>query len=239
VVRLTDPEVNIYNLFRGVSLKFTETAEPESHLHPPVNNRYLWNDMPDEYTRLWNGLRGGLIVPAADMEFSGLSHEAFVAQWVLRGASEEMIRKGPYYAYDLQGFYEFSDKPGDREVQKKLRDRIEFLVKDAPALATSINPRTPVKITDLNSGYLEATNGIAQNFLPLASCGKNLTRTPAVLVDFGKGRGKLIASQLLTAGRLDREFGEKGLYGIRYDEVAVQMVLNMISLSLKNIEEGF
>lgn len=238
VVRLTDPEVNSYNLFCGVSLKFTEAAEAESHLHPPVKNRYLWNDLPDEYTRLWNGLRGGLIVPAADMEFSGLSREAFAAQWVLRGASEEMIRNGPCYAYDLQGFYEFSDMPGDREIQKKLRDKIEFLVNDAPALATAINPKTPIEITDLHSGYMEAANGIAQNYMPLASCGKNLTRTPVALVEFGEEKGKLLVSQLLTAGRLDRDFGEEGLYGIRYDEVAVQMVLNMISLSLKNIDEG-
>lgn len=238
VVRLTDPEVKSYNLFKGVSLKFTETAEPESHLHPPAKNRYLWNEMPDEYSRLWNGLRGGLIVPAADMEFSGLSREAFAAQWVLRGASEEMIKKGPCYAYDLQGFYEFSDRPGDREVQKKLRDKIDFLVKDAPALATAINPRSPIEITDLHNGYLEATSGIAQNYLPLASCGKNLTRTPVALVEFGKGKGTLLVSQLLTAGRLAEDFGEEGLYGIRYDEVAVQMVLNMISLSLKNSDEG-
>jgi len=233
VVRISEAQVNSYDLFSGISLNFTETAEPESHLHPHTSSSDLWLNMPEEYTRLWNGYRGGLIVPAADMEFAGLSQEAFVAQWISRGAEENNIKKGPCYAYELQGFYDFSEKPDDRELQKKLKDRIDQLIEDAPALAVAINPKTPIAITDLHRGYMDARSGIADNFIPLASCGKNLTKTPVAMIDFGQGKGRLLVSQLLTSGRLAGNFGEDGLYGVRYDEVAAQFVLNMITLSLE------
>jgi beta-galactosidase len=234
VVRLSEPQVNSYNLFSGISLKFTEAAEPESHLHPHTTDHNLWNNLPEGYTRLWNGYRGGLIVPAADMEFAGLSQEAFITQWMSRGAEEDNIKNGPYYAYELQGFYEFSKNPDDRDVQQLLKDKIDLLIQDAPALAVAINPKTPIAITDLHQGYMDARNGIADNFIPLASCGKNLTKTPVAMIDFGQGKGRLLVSQLLTSGRLARNFGEEGLYGVRYDEVAAQYVLNMINLSLEN-----
>jgi len=232
VVRISTPEQNTYKLFGGITLKFTETAEPESHLHPDKLNRELWNNIPDTYTRLWNGFRGGLIVPAADMELSGLSAKAFITQWMSRGAKSDKIKSGGYYAYELQGFYEFSDKANDKIAEKKLKDKINFLVQDAPALAIAINPNLPVVTTDLNKGYRDAEKGIADNLVPLANCAKNLTQTPVVLVNFGSANGKLIVSQLLTAGRLGTHFGESGLYGIRHDEVAAQVVLNMLSLSL-------
>lgn len=233
VSRVSDPQVNTYSLFSGIALKFTESAEPESHIHPDKSNSELWNYISDEYTRLWNGYRGGLIVPAADMEFSGLSEKAFISQWLSRGAQEKNIIRGSYYSYELQGVFEFSDKANDKLVQKKLKDKIAFLVQDAPALAIAINPNTPIEITDLNKGYIDAQKGIANNFIALANCGKNLTQTPVAMIEFGQGKGKLLVSQLLTAGRLDKDFWEDGLYGLRYDEVAAQFVLNMISLSLK------
>lgn len=233
VMRISKPIKNTYPLFGGISLKFTETAEPESHLHADKNSNELWGNMPAPYTWLWNGLRGGLIVPAADMEFTGLSSKAFIAQWKARGAEEQKIMSSSYYAYELQGFYEFSDKPNDKAAEKKLKDRINFLVQDAPALAISINLNTPVTVTDLNNGYKEAEKGMAENLIPMANCAKNLTQTPVALITFGEGKGKLIVSQLLTAGRLAKGFGEAGLYGIRYDEVAVQYVLNMISVAVK------
>jgi hypothetical protein len=233
VMRITNPMVNTYPLFGGISLKFTETAEPESHLHPDKNNRELWGDMPDRYTWLWNGYRGGLVVPAADMSFNGLSSKAFMAQWKTHGADEQKIINGPYYAYELQGFYAFSDSPNDKTTEKKLKEKIYLLVQDAPALANSINPNSPVTMTDLSKGYKDAEKGIAENLVPLANCAKNLTQTPVALVSFGEGKGKLIVSQLLTAGRLAKGYGETGLYGIRYDEAAVQYVLNMLGLAVK------
>ncbi len=234
VANVRDPKVTTCELFGGITLKFTETAEPESHLHPDRANRELWNGLPDEYTRLWNGYRGGLIVPAADMEFSGLSEDAFLAQWISRGADPGGIKSGPYYAFELQGFYGFSDSPTDKEVQNRLKEKVSFLVQDAPALASVINPRAPLSVTDLNLGYSETRQGIARDYVPLASCGKNLTRTPVAMVRFGPGKGKLIISQILTSGRLDPASGGEGLYSVRYDEVTAQFVLNMISLSVRD-----
>ncbi len=233
VVRISEPKVNTYSLFAGISLKFTETAEPESYIHPDKLNNDMWNNLPEPYTGIWNGLRGGLIVPAADMEFSGMSASAYVSQWKARGANSDKIIAGPYYAYELQGFYDFSDKPDDADVQKKLKARLNFLIQDAPSLAGSLNPLAPIAITDLLKGYNDAKKGVADNFIPLANCAKNLTQTPVALIGFGPGKGALVVSQLLTAGRLATGFGETGLYGIRYDEVAGQYVLNMMSEAVK------
>ena len=236
VVNLHDPEVHTYDLLEGIKLKFTEAAEPESHLHPGRTNRELWQNVALAYTRLWNGYRGGLIVPASYMEFSGLSEDAFLAQWISCGADPAMIKEGPYYAYELQGFYEFSQQADDKIVRQKLRDRVSFLVEDAPALAAAINPESPVTVTDLGRGYSNALNGIASGLVPLASAGKNLTRTPVALIRFGNGRGNLVVSQLLTSGRLAMGFGTPGLYGVRYDEVAVQFVLNMMDVAIQKRE---
>ena len=54
------------------------------------------------------------------------------------------------------------------------------------------------------------------------------------MIDFGVGKGNLIFSQLMTKGRLDEGFKEPGLYGIRYDEVAVQVVLNMMNKAVRD-----
>lgn len=222
-----------YPLFGGVRLRFKETAEAESFIHPARSNDELWGAMPEAYTGIWNGLRGGLIVPASDMEFSGLSSNAFINQWKSRGADSAKIITGPYYGYELQGFYEFSDRENNPEVLAKLRKKVPFLVQDAPGLANAINPSTPITTTDLTKGYHDAAKGMADSFTPLANCAKNLTQTPVAAIDFGERRGKLLISQLLTAGRLANGYGQAGFYGIRYDEAAAQYVLNMISLSVK------
>ncbi len=231
VAKITDPEIHSYGLFGGITLTFVEAAEPETHLFPTEENNSLWKNMPASYSGFWNGLRGGLTVPAADMEISGLNSRSFLEQWKARGADENQIKSGSYYAYELQGFFEYSSDPKDAEVIKKLKKKVAFLVEDAPALASSINPNSPVKVTDLSQGYEDAQEGIAQNLTVLVNAGKNLTRMPVILIDFGEGKGKLLVSQLLTAGRLAEGFGEEGLYGIRYDEVAVQTVLNMMKIA--------
>ena len=229
--QIIDPKIHSYDLFGGITLKFTEAAESETHLFPDENNNALWKNIPGSYFGFWNGLRGGLTVPASDMTISGLNSKAFLEQWKARGADENQIKSGNYYAYELQGFFEYSSNPQDMNLQKNLQKKVAFLVEDAPALAGSINPNTPIKITDLSQGYMDAQNGIAQNLVILMNAGKNLTRMPVVLIDFGEGKGKLLVSQLLTAGRLAEGFGEPGLYGVRYDEVAVQTILNMMKLT--------
>jgi beta-galactosidase len=166
------------------------------------------------------------------MQFSGLSAQGLLAEWKARGANETQMITGPCYGYELQGFYGFSSQPKDTAVEKQLKDKVKFLAQDAPSLAGAINVNAPVVITNLTQDYHNAENGIAQYFTPLVSCGKNLTKTPVAEIGFRKSKGKLIVSQLLTEGRLAKGFGTPGFYGIRYDEVAVQYVLNMISLAI-------
>lgn len=229
VARITDSVVTRYEVLDGVELIFTEAAEPESHLHADLHDCTLWNGIPCDYTWLWNGMRGGLLVPAADMEITGLSQDAFIRQWVARGADMEKMKQESYYAYELQGFYAYSEKANDMDVQKALREKLVFLVEDAPALAGAINPRSPIRTICLSDEYRQSEHGYAQRIAILANAGKNLTRTPVVRIDFGDKEGMMLISQLITSGRLNRDFSESSFYGIHYDEVAVQMVLNMMN----------
>jgi len=54
-----------------------------------------------------------------------------------------------------------------------------------------------------------------------------------VQIDFEAGQGRLILSQLLTAGRLAPGFGTTGTYGKRFDPVAEQFVLNLLARCLE------
>lgn len=236
VVVKTDTPVNTYDLFYGIKLSFNEIAEPESHIHPDKNNAKLWDHIPQDHTWLWNGLRGGLIAPATRMEITGLSSAAYLAQWAARGMEEEKIRNEHYFAYELQGYYEYSSDPDDKAVRNKLNNKLTLLVEDAPSLANSMNPNAPVTVTDISKNYKDSANGKGTRLIPLVNTGKNLTLAPVVLIEFGQNEGKLIVSQLLTKGRLAKGYGEAGLYGIRYDEVAVQMVLNMMNIILNKME---
>lgn len=91
VTRVTDPRINHYDLFGGIVLSFKESAEPETHLFSDINNRQLWNNMPHDYSGMWNGLRGGLTIPASDMEISGLNSTAYLEQWKVRGAEMDTM----------------------------------------------------------------------------------------------------------------------------------------------------
>ena len=234
VVKLTNGAKQRFGLFNGIELVFTEVSEPESHIH--LQTSCIGHNFSKEQGWLWNGLRGGLNVPAADMEMSGLNNKSFISQWVQRGAEEQLIKSDSYYAYELQGFFEFSVHKNDEKTMKKLRDRVVFLVEDAPALAVTVNPQAPIIQTDLTAGYKASLNGIAENQTALIVAGKNLTRMPVVAIDFGKERGNLIISQLLTKGRLAPGFGEEGLYGIRYDASAVQLILNILDYSINTTQ---
>ena len=237
VARVTEPCVSHYDLFGGLSITCTEAAEPESHIHPDAVHADLWCNMTGHHTALWNGMRGGLIMPAADFEVSGLSSDAFSAQWSRRNADIGRMKAGNYYAYELCGFFEYDSIPDNRKLVDGLRRKVEFLVEDAPALASSLNPKAPVKVTDLGAGYRASAEGCATELIPLASAGKNLTRTPVVLVGFGPGKGRVLLSGLLTEGRLDKlETAGPDHVSPRYDEAAVQMVLNMMETTLTGVK---
>lgn len=66
--------------------------------------------------------------------------------------------------------------------------------------------------------------------------GTNPYRFPVVSISIGKGRGKVILSQLLTDGRLlkpdEKTPAKKD--GLQYDPLTVQLVLNLISMSVDN-----
>jgi hypothetical protein len=232
--KIRDPEVEEHNLFGGVTLNFTTIAEPESHIHPSKDKTDIWYNLEMDYTWLWNGLRGGIIAPAEEMGFSGLSSAAFVSLWKSRGANEEMFKKDNYYAYDLQGYYAYSEENNDKSVEQILRDKIKFLVADAPALATSLNPKAKIKIVDLIDMYNKSKSGQAEKLIPLVNCGVNLLRTPVVRVDFEQNHGSVIISQLITEGRFVQQESETDLYGKRYDPVAVQFVLNLLNEVVRN-----
>jgi hypothetical protein len=66
----------------------------------------------------------------------------------------------------------------------------------------------------------------------MANAGKNLTRAPVMMIEFGDGKGNLLVSQLLTDNRLVPHATNGKLYDIRYDETAVQTVLNMMDKAI-------
>ena len=222
-----EPRAIEMELFAGVRVLFRELPEPESCIHRSTESEELWWSLHRDQTCLWNGHRGGLVVPSADMEVAGLSPKAVAALWIGRGAKRDFMQTPDYFAHELAGFYEFSEGQSPEAIGA-LRQRVKFLVDDAPALQHAINPEAPVRSTNLGELYRRCAGGRAQKLVALANCGKNLTRTPAVRIEFGAGRGRLVLSQLMTAGRLARGFGSDGLYGVRYDPAAAQVVLNMI-----------
>lgn len=221
-------------LFGSIFLRFRESAEAETHIFPSIKDNSLWNNLPKSYGGMWNGLRGNLMVPAWEMDVQGVNADLFLEQWIARGANKEKITSGKsYYAYELHGYYEFSEKADDVETQKRLNDKVLQHIADAPSLAVFLDMTVPIKSTDVASGYKNANVGMAKSMTIMANAGKNLTKTPVMMIEFGGGKGNLLLSQLLTANRLTPHSTTGKLYDIRYDETTVQMVLNMIDLSLK------
>lgn len=221
-----------FELFRKIRLKFKQVPEPESCIHAAEATSALWDNLEQEATWLWNGLRGGLIVPAWDWEICGLGPEDILNQWVSRGADGDKITAtGNYHAYELEGFYSFADSHNPEAIIQ-LKNKVQLLVEDAPALEKAINPNGPVKVHHLSALYKQATRGAAYKVEPLVTAGKGLTRTPVMLFDFGENQGRVLLSQLITEGRLADGYGEAGLYGIRTDPAAGQFVLNMIKQAI-------
>ncbi|TKG95080.1 glycoside hydrolase [Puteibacter caeruleilacunae] len=211
----------------GVEIAFSEVSESESHIHP-AKDTTLWEHLPDDAHWLWNGKRAGIIVPATTMKISGLSKDALMNLWKARGADIDVMQQGNYYAFNLQGFYAFSTDKDDKKVTDQLRKKVKFLVEDAPSLQNSIDPNAKIEVIDLKQRLESASLGKAQQLTPLVVCGGSHEKTPVILIDFGKGKGKLILSQLLTNGRLNNPSPEPGTYATREDVATKQLILNMI-----------
>ncbi len=230
----TSTVVNMTDVVAGLSLHSNILPEGEGYVHKTDAGENLWDNLTPFNTWLWNGMRGGLMVPAEGMELHGLSQEAFLNQWIARGASSEKIISGPYYAYEHCGFYDFSDSSDNEAIKKGLKDKVLFLIEDMPALDLSLDKNSPVQVTDLNAGYLDNQGGRATEFIALAVAGKDLVRTPVIQIMLGKEEGTLILSQLLTGGRLAEGFADMDeAHPAEYDPAAVQFVLNLLSQALK------
>lgn len=140
-------------LFEDLTLRFTAFSEGESRVHPVWPQSPLWKGVQRESLWLWNGLRGGLIVPAVNMEVEGLSSEAFTELWQQRGADAERLKAESYFAYECMGLFEFDDGNAE-EAKERLMQRVAFLLADAPALKTG-NEAPAITVYDLAAAYRE------------------------------------------------------------------------------------
>ena len=221
------PTTHHYPIIKGLTLTSTELAEPESHIQPSLADSSLWWHLPYDAHWLWNGYKGGLIVPAVDMSIEGLNPEAFLTQWEAKGADVEKLKQVPYYAYELQGYYRFSLNSEDEELTRDLRAYVQFIVEDAPALAGTIDPNAPINTYALHEIYRKSQSREVTSLTPLVNAGKDLVRVPAVKIAFASNEGKLIISQLLTQGRLISQDCDRRSCP-HQDAAAQQLLLNMI-----------
>ena len=216
------------NIAFDIKLMFKGCGESESCIHKTDNFNCIWENINRKSMWLWNGLKGGIIVPAVDMSVFGGDKESFEKLWISKGADVNKMKQGGYYAYDLEGYYEFgiSNKP-DENLKEKLRERVRAFVADAPSLEGVINPENEMNVTNLYEVYnsLPGSEGKV-NYYDIAVAGKNLLRTPAVLVDFNGSKGKLLISQMIFDGRLCGTNDD--FFALRKDQAAAQLLVNII-----------
>lgn len=208
---------------------FLEQAEPESHIQFSNTDSSLWKRLKKHHGWLWNGYRGGLIVPASDLQIEGLNKASFLDIWKSRGAADSLIGREPYFAYHLAGFYGFSKRDNDSLAMKNLRQKVKFLVEDAPALKDRINPDVDIDCVDLTSEYIKTANNSQYTITRLVTAGKDLVRNPVQEINLKESQGKIIISQLLMEGRLSKKNKiQKDISVPYYDPAAVQFLLNML-----------
>jgi hypothetical protein len=209
----------------GLGLRLSWLPEPETFLHEGEDGALLAG-LPGGMPRLWNGLRGGIVAPAIDLELSGLGPEAFLAQWVARGVDPAVIRAGTCTAYELHGHWRFA-AAHDPAVEGALREHIRFLHADAPALAHVLDPRARIRRIDLGAGF-RAAAGRAERISARLHCGADLMRAPVLTASF-PGGGRLSICQLLSEGRLTPERPAGGAWEARYDPALVQLIGNLLA----------
>lgn len=205
----------------GIKAVFLPVIEGESHVHPVDKKDGLWRNIPAKTTWLWNGQRGGLIVPAVEMNIENASGEAFLELWKSRGADIDKIQEGNYFAYSCIGIYEFAENV-NREAEAKLMKQAHHIVDDAPAIADRAG-KLVAKVENLHEMYLEL-KGKQVTYTPLVVAGKFLARVPMVQLTLPKG--ELVISQMMFKGRLCGDVKE--VYGLRRDPAAIQMLFNLL-----------
>lgn len=226
VRRVDISELESTEIAFGISVSFKGASEPESCVHSTGNMNELWENINRKSMWLWNGLRGGLIVPAVDMSVDGNDKESFEKMWTSKGADTEKMKKSDYFAYELEGYYEYSEKE-DENVKNALRQQVRFVVEDAPSLKDCIDTEAEITVTNLYKKYNElASNEGKIKYIDVVKAGKNLLRTPCVAVEFEDGKGRLLISQMMFDGRLANKCG--GFFDLRNDVAASQLIVNII-----------
>ena len=211
----------------GMKIRLNYAFEPESHFHPTQKGRYLWNHLDLDQTWLWNGLRGGLNVSAIDISIDNIDQSGFLYIWGKRGADTDKIIQGPYYAYELEGYYGFSEKKDDLEVLQDLYHQVHFVVEDLVSLKGLLDPDSEAKIVNLTDVF-NSLEKSSMEVVSLATAGHGLNKSPVIMAKY-HNQSRLIVSNLFTAGRLTRRNKKDGLYEYRYDPATVQFVLNLIA----------
>lgn len=219
-------------LFTDIQLTFSQVAEPESCFHSTQTS--LLNHLTSSHTQLWNGYRGGLVLPTWDMVVQVPSRQGFLKYWKEKGADLESIQSDSYYAYELGGSYLFTNKVNDRACLQELRKRVRFLVEDAPSLRVSLDPEGAITKYHLSEMYKKVPKGSTiSDQIPLALSGKSLVRTPVVKINYNNQNNCLVLSQLLTDKRLSSKFVCNEPYALKEDPAAQQYVLNLLEELLK------
>jgi len=226
VRRVNVSELESTEIAFDIRLSFKGASEPESCVHPTRNMNELWENINRKSMWLWNGLRGGLIVPAVDMSVDGNEKESFEKMWASKGADIDKMKKSDYYAYELEGYYEYSEKE-DETVKNALRQQVRFVVEDAPSLKDCINTEAEITVTNLHQKYNELPSSAGKiKYIDIVKAGKNLLRTPCVAVEFEDVKGRLLISQMMFDGRLANNF--TGFFDLRNDVAASQFLVNII-----------
>lgn len=226
VRRVNESEIERTTIAKNITLSFKEAIEPESCVQKGEKCDWIWENVNKKSMWLWNGLRGGLIIPAVEMSIFGNDKESFEIMWKSKGADIELMKKGNYYAYELAGYYEYSDSI-DSKTSDKLRNKVEFLVEDAPSLKDSINLNDEILITNLYNEYhsLPSSSGSIR-YSNIMKAGKGLLKSPTIIIEYYKNKSNLLISQMLFDGRLENVSDD--FFGLRKDPVACQILLNII-----------
>lgn len=229
-----NPADSSYTVLPGLRLKFRELPEAESHLHADSTTaigKLSLRGLLSQDLHLMNGLRGGLAIPAWDMQVEGMQAAALRTDWQNRGANLQMMdTAASYWAYELGGYYAFSPMANDKATQDQLRARVRFLREDAPALRNVLNPDGPIVSTDLKRllSTASAQEGSIATMQTVLRAGKSLARTPAVLLDLSNGQRHLY-TQLIVNDRLATPFTTKR-YASFADPAVQQLVLNWLEV---------
>ena len=212
-------------------LRFHALPEPESCCHRAPGSEPFWEGLQRQALQISNGYRGGLNAPAAAMTVEGIGREAYRAQWLARGATPELFDAQDGVAYEICGYYAFSNQP-DEAVRERLLQKFKRQLEDAPSLAEQVYPDADVNVEHVSRRYRSLPERSGQ-LEPVVVCGHALERAVVVSLQLEGVGGRILLSQLLTGGRLHPRFAQPGVYGAHYDPEMARLVLNMMQAGMR------